>query len=73
MTYNIFTKAQEILKNREKYFSEEAHSTQSHIVKQCALSEAGAYNSAWWILQYAIEENWEALEQFDYYSKGENA
>ena len=69
MTYNIFTKAQQMLKDRENYHSEYAHDAQSHVVKQCALSEAAAYNSAWWILQYALEENWEALDQMDYYRK----
>ena len=67
MTYNIYNYAAEILKKREEYYDEESHKAISHTTKQCALSEASAYNSAWWILQYAMQENWEALEQFDYF------
>ena len=67
MTYNIYTYAAEILKKREEYYSEESNKAVSHTVKQCALSEASVYNSAWWILHYAMQENWEALEQFDYF------
>jgi len=71
MTYNIYTKALEILKNRENYYGEIAHTVESHALRQHALSSAAAYNSAWWILKYATEENWEALDQFDYLQKGE--
>ena len=67
MTYNIYTYAAEILKKREEYHAEEAHNANAHVVTQCHLSEASAYNSAWWILHYAMQENWEALEQFDYF------
>lgn len=68
MTHNIYTYAAEILKKREEHYGEEANKLISHTAKQCALSEASAYNSAWWILHYAMTENWEALEQFDYYN-----
>lgn len=71
MTYNIYTKALEILKDREKYYGEIGHTADTHILRQLALSEAATYNSAWWILKYATEENWEALDQFDYFKKGE--
>ena len=66
MTYNIYTRALEILKKRENYCGEQANKAESHVVKQCNLSEASAYSSAWWILYYAIHENWECLDQFDY-------
>ena len=66
MTYDIYHKALDILKTREEFWGREAHKATSHVVTQCHLSTAGAYNSAWWILYYAIHENWEALDQFDY-------
>jgi len=67
MTYNIYTKALDILKNREEYWGEEAHKEGLSYNAQCScLDRAGAYNSAWWILYYAIHEDWDALEQFDY-------
>lgn len=67
MTYNIYTYAAEILKKRKEHYDEESRNAISHTVKQCALSEASAYDSAWWILYYAMHENWDALEQFDYF------
>ena len=72
MTYDIYTKALDILKQRELHHGAEAHKATSHVVKQCELSSASAYSSAWWILYYAIHENWEAIEQFDYYRKDED-
>ena len=67
MTENIYTYALEILKNRENYWGEEAHKDgHSYSVTCACLDRAGAYNSAWWILWYAIHEQWDALEQFDY-------
>lgn len=70
-TYNAYTKALQMLKDREEYYSEQAEKLESHTAKQCALSEANAYHSAWWILYYAIHEDWECLDQFDYFRKGE--
>ena len=69
MTHNIFTYAQKILKDREEYHGKVADKANSYEVKQSALSMASAYHSAWWILYYAIHEDWEALEQYDYYNK----
>lgn len=70
MTYNIYTRALRMLKDREEYHGEQAsYDDKSHTVRMCELSEASAYNSAWWILYYAIHEDWEALDQFDYYNK----
>lgn len=67
MTYNIYTYALEILKKREEFWGEEAHKDgQSYAVTCACLDKAGAYNSAWWMLYYAIHEDWDALEQFDY-------
>lgn len=66
-TYNAYTKALDMLKKREEYHGNHAQEVDSYTVKQCELSTAGAYNSAWWILYYAIHEDWEALDQFDYY------
>ena len=68
-TYNIYTKALQMLKDREEYHGNKAEEFDSYVAKQCALSTAGAYNSAWWILYYAIHENWECLDQFDTYGK----
>ena len=69
-TYNIYTRALDMLKKREEYHGEQAHKKDiSHSVAMQHLSEASAYNSAWWILNYAIHEDWEALDQFDYFKK----
>ena len=65
--FSIYDYAMDLFRKREEYHTEEAHNTNSHVVTQCHLSEASAYNSAWWILHYAMQENWEALEQFDYF------
>ena len=56
-TYTIYNKALDILKSREDYYGNEAH-----------MDRASAYNSAWWILYYAMHEDWDALDQYDYYS-----
>ena len=66
-TYNAYTKALDILKARENYHGEHAHEVGSYTVMQSELSMASAYNSAWWILYYAIHEDWDSLDQFDYY------
>lgn len=69
MNNNNFTTydyAMQIFRKREEHYAKEAHDSKSHTVTQCNLSEASAYNSAWWILYYAKSGNWEALEQFDY-------
>ena len=65
--FDIYDYAMRLFRSREEHFNNEAHNNKSHTVTQCALSEASAYNSAWWILYYAKRGNWEALEQFDYY------
>ena len=73
MTYNIYTKALRMLKDREEYHGQQAHRDGiSHVVTQCELSEASAYNSAYWILYYAIHEDWEALDQYDYFHTDED-
>lgn len=66
MERNIYDYALELLNKRENYHSAEAHKSESHTVAQCHLSEASAYNSAWWILYHAKNGNWESLQQFDY-------
>ena len=71
MTYDIYTKALDMLKKRELYHGAEAEKATSYAVKCAHLDKAGAYNSAWWILYYAIHENWECLDQFDYIDFGE--
>ena len=59
-----------MLKDREEYHGQQAHREGiSHTVATNHISEASAYNSAWWILYYAIHEDWESLEQYDYYNK----
>lgn len=65
--FNIYDYAMDLFRKREEYHVEEAHSSKSHTITQCHLSEASAYNSAWWMLYYAKSGNWEALEQFDYF------
>ena len=66
-TYNAYTKALNMLKKRENYWGKMAHATENYTNKQCNLSMASAYNSAWWILYYAMHEDWDSLDQFDYY------
>ena len=65
----ILKKALEILKNRETYWGNKAHSTNDLNMAQNHLSMASAYYSAYWILYYAATENWECLKQFDYYKE----
>ena len=69
MTYNIYTKALQILKDREECQGKVADKAESYTTKMSALSAASAYHNAWWILYYAIHEDWEALDQYDYYSE----
>ena len=66
MTYDIYSKAMEILENRSYAWGETAHNTKDYAKKMCALSYASAYDTAWWILWYAKHEKWDELEQFDY-------
>lgn len=66
MTYDIYTRALDILKNRENAWGNKAHETDNLTKKQEYLSMASAYCSAWWILWYANHENWDCLDQFDY-------
>lgn len=69
-TYNAYTKALSILKNRIQYWDDQAsYDDKTDDEKAICLACSGAYNSAWWILYYAIHENWECLDQFDYYEK----
>ena len=68
-TYNIYTKALEMLKQREVYHGKRADHIESYTIRQCELSEASAYNSAWWILYYAIHEDWDGLNQYDYFGE----
>ena len=71
MTYDIYTYALKVLKDREEYYGKQASQAKSYSLVCDALARAASYNSAWWILKYATEENWDALEQFDYYYKEE--
>ena len=70
METNLYEQALKILKARENEYGEKAHNTENYISKMCFLSEASAYNSAWWILYYTIHGDQECLDQFDYF-KGE--
>ena len=44
-----------------------AEATDNYTSKMSDLSMASAYSSAWWILYYAMHEDWDSLDQFDYY------
>lgn len=57
MTYNIYTMALNIMRKRAKYYNREEN-------YECAV----AYESCAAMLEYAMEENWDCLEQFDDYS-----
>ena len=70
--YNAYTKALNMIKARENYYGKHAHDGKSYVVTQEMLSMASAYHSAWWILHYAMHEDWEALDQFDYYEEIES-
>ena len=63
----IFYKALDILKAREEHYGKLAHLAVSEDAKIDCLSRAGAYSSAWWILRYALDGDWECLNQFDMY------
>ena len=66
-TYNAYTKALDILKKRENHWGMMADATESYTDKMSNLSMASAYSSAWWILYYAMHEDWDCLDQFDCY------
>ena len=51
-------RAYRLLQNRADYWA-----------SQSDHSRATAYQSALTILHYAMEENWEALNQYDYYNE----
>ena len=70
--YNAYTKALDILKKRENHWGMMAGATDNYTTKMSNLSMASAYNSAWWILYYAMHEDWESLDQFDYYEEIES-
>lgn len=64
----LIKKAMEILKSREDYYGEQAsYDDKSYEVRADALARAAAYNSAWWIVYYALHGDEDALNQFDYY------
>ena len=65
--YNACTKALDMLKKRENHWGMMAHDTENYTDKMSKLSMASAYNSAWWILYYALHEDWDSLDQFDCY------
>lgn len=68
--YNAYTKALNILKNRTQYWDNQAsYDDKTEDEKAVCLARSSAYNSAWWILYYAIHEDWECLDQFDYYER----
>lgn len=62
----LIQKALNILKKRENYYGEHSRDSESYAVQCSNLDRACAYNTAWWILYYAINGNEEALNQFDY-------
>ena len=68
MTYDIFTKALQMLKEREEYHGDQGtYDDKTYTVRMCELSEANAYHNAWWILYHAIHEDWDALDKLDNY------
>ena len=66
--YNAYTKALNILKSRENHYGMMIDDTKSYTDNQCNLSMASAYHSAWWILYCAMHEDWDRLDQLDYYN-----
>lgn len=62
----ILYKALDILKAREEHYGKLAHFATNEDVKTSCLSRAGAYSSAWWILRYALDGDWEGLDLFDF-------
>lgn len=72
LTEDIFTYALKILKQRADYYCKYAKETNCESDRVAALTESGAYSSAWWILWYAIHEQWDCLEQFDYINESED-
>jgi hypothetical protein len=57
MTINIYTVALDIMRKRAEYYNRKKN-----------YERAVAYESCATMLEYAIKENWECLEQFDDYS-----
>ena len=65
MAENIFDYALKILKQRADYYEKHAKEVNFESERLAALAESSAYSSAWWILWYAISEQWDCLRQFD--------
>ena len=61
----ILYKALDILKAREENYSLLARFVTRDDAKINCLSRADAYDSAWQILRYALDGDWEGLSQFD--------
>ena len=57
MIINIYTEALDIMRKRAEYYNRKKN-----------YERAVAYESCAAMLEYAIAENWECLEQFDDYS-----
>ena len=67
---DIFAKVLKIFKDRENYWGDEAHNADpnDHNYQMACLDRAGTYHTAWWVVYYAMQEDWDALNQFDYYN-----
>ena len=62
----VLEKALHMLKDRENQCGEEAHRCgQSYAVQASLLDRAAAFNTAWWIVQFAIDGNYAALEKME--------
>ena len=73
MTYNIFTKAFQMLKERENYYEDQSSYDDTDLnEKECARAKAIAYHDARCILYYAMHESWEELDKLDYLNKENN-
>lgn len=57
MTINIYTTALDIMRKRAEYYDRKKNYERAIAYKACAI-----------MLEYAIKENWNGLEQFDIFS-----
>ena len=72
MIYDSYTKARNILRNRAHFWGAKAKNyPNNEAMRSACLDRAGAYQSAYEILQAAMMDDWDTLDQYDYYESDE--
>lgn len=66
---DIYEELARMFKERSDYYEKAANESESYAVKCDTLARSAAYYSAWTMLNYARQGNWECLNEFDYYGE----